>query len=197
MMEMTYKSDHQNSRITNHETTMSGQDIGDKHSCEPHREGVSAQVDYFSDVMVGDNSEQECLVQTTDPTGSRPKEKTTRFVYLLTFFSAIGGFLFGYDTGVVSGAMLQINRVFSLTTVWQELVVSVTIAGAALFAVVGGFSNDLLGRKPTILFASLVFTAGAAVLGAAFNVIMLLIGRIIVGFGIGKMWLWYLIHSNN
>ena len=46
------------------------------------------------------------------------------FVYGLTFLSAIGGFLFGYDTGVVSGAMIIIRQEFDLNSVWQELVVS-------------------------------------------------------------------------
>ncbi len=54
---------------------------------------------------------------------------TPPFVYILTFFSAIGGFLFGYDTGVISGAMISLRERFMLNSVWQEMVVSVTIAG--------------------------------------------------------------------
>ena len=62
---------------------------------------------------------------------------------------------------------------------------SVTIGAAAVFAVVGGYTNDWLGRKPTILLASFVFTTGAVLLGVALNREMLLAGRIIVGMGIG------------
>ena len=65
------------------------------------------------------------------------KVKTPPFVYLLTFFSAIGGFLFGYDTGVISGAMILLRDQFRLNSVWQEMVVSVTIGAAAVFALVG------------------------------------------------------------
>ena len=61
------------------------------------------------------------------------------FVYALTSLSAVGGFLFGYDTGVISGAMLLLKDSFHLNPVWQELVVSVTIAAAAVFAIVGGY----------------------------------------------------------
>ena len=63
---------------------------------------------------------------------------------------------------------------------------SVTIGAAAIFAVVGGYTNDWLGRKPTILLASFVFTTGAVLLGVAVNREMLLAGRIIVGMGIGR-----------
>lgn len=72
---------------------------------------------------------------------------TNNFLYSLTFFSVIGGFLFGYDTGVVSGAMLLINKGFNLHTIEQELVVTVTVAMAALFSIVGGFLNKQIGRR--------------------------------------------------
>lgn len=52
------------------------------------------------------------------------KVQTPRFIYILTFFAALGGFLFGYDTGVISGAMILLRNSFSLSSVWQELIVS-------------------------------------------------------------------------
>ena len=112
--------------------------------------------------------------------------KTPMFVYMLTLFSALGGFLFGYDTGVISGAMILLRDAFALSSVWQELVVSVTIAAAAVFALVGGFCNDRVGRRPVVLLASLVFTAGALCMALAPNRSLLLLGRIIVGAGIGR-----------
>lgn len=63
--------------------------------------------------------------------------KTPTFVYVLTFFSALGGFLFGYDTGVISGAILLLREQFDLNSVWQEMVVSLTIGAAAVFTLVG------------------------------------------------------------
>ena len=109
----------------------------------------------------------------------------TYYVYMLTLLSAIGGFLFGYDTGVIAGAMILLKREFALSTVWQEAIVSVTIAAAAIFALLGGFLTDFVGRKRTILSASVVFTIGAVVLGVANGKSALLVGRIIVGMGIG------------
>lgn len=112
-------------------------------------------------------------------------KETPWFVYILSFFSAIGGFLFGYDTGVVSGAMLLLKDKFQLTSLMQEVIVSVTIGFAFLFALAGGYLNDRFGRKLTTVIASVVFTVGAVVLAAAFNVAMLIIGRAILGMGIG------------
>lgn len=120
-----------------------------------------------------------------DEAGHNPTP-TPLFVYLLTGLSALGGFLFGYDTGVISGAMILLRETFPLSSVWQELIVGVTIAAAAVFALVGGFFNDRTGRKPVILLASLVFTAGALCMALASNRSLLLLGRIIVGAGIGK-----------
>ncbi|XP_045166344.1 proton myo-inositol cotransporter-like isoform X2 [Mercenaria mercenaria] len=115
-----------------------------------------------------------------------PKERSTPcFVLVLSFFSAIGGFLFGYDTGVVSGAMLLIKDRFQLTSIKEEVIVSVTIGFAFLFALVGGWLNDRFGRKMTTILASIVFTIGAVVLAAAYNFWMLVVGRAILGMGIG------------
>ena len=119
---------------------------------------------------------------------SKEHQKTSPlFIYVLSFFSAIGGFLFGYDTGVVSGAMLLLKDSFKLTSFMQEVIVSVTIGFAFLFSLIGGWMNDKFGRKLTTLTASIVFTLGAGVLAAAVNVWMLVVGRAILGMGIGKV----------
>lgn len=115
----------------------------------------------------------------------KSKKDTPSFIYVLTFLSTIGGFLFGYDTGVVSGAMILIRTHFVLDNAWHEAIVSVTIGAAWLFALVGGWLTDYMGRKPVILIASIVFTAGSVVMGLASSKELLLIGRIIVGVGIG------------
>ncbi|OCT87307.1 proton myo-inositol cotransporter [Xenopus laevis] len=113
------------------------------------------------------------------------QDVTPTFVYVVSVFSALGGFLFGYDTGVVSGAMLLLKREMNLSALWQELLVSSTVGAAALSALAGGGLNGVLGRRPCILMASLLFTAGAAILAAARDKETLLGGRVVVGLGIG------------
>uniref|UniRef100_A0A0L8HGE7 Major facilitator superfamily (MFS) profile domain-containing protein n=1 Tax=Octopus bimaculoides TaxID=37653 RepID=A0A0L8HGE7_OCTBM len=114
-----------------------------------------------------------------------PKKNSKKFVLVLTLFSAIGGFLFGYDTGVVSGALLLLKREFNLSVLEQEIFVSVTIACACLFSLFGGYLNDKVGRRWTTIIASVAFTSGALLLGLANGITLLMIGRAFLGFGIG------------
>ncbi|CAB1317019.1 unnamed protein product [Coregonus sp. 'balchen'] len=113
------------------------------------------------------------------------QDVTPAFVYVLAAFSALGGFLFGYDTGVISGAMLLLKREMNLSALWQEVLISSTVAAAALSALAGGFLNGVFGRRVCILLASCIFAAGGIVLSAAPNKEVLLVGRLIVGLGLG------------
>lgn len=114
------------------------------------------------------------------------QDVTPGFVYVLAAFSALGGFLFGYDTGVISGAMLLLKRELDLSALWQEVLISSTVAAAALSALLGGFLNGLFGRRVCILLASFFFTVGGIVLSTAPGKEALLAGRLIVGVGLGK-----------
>ncbi|KAJ3611927.1 hypothetical protein NHX12_020207 [Muraenolepis orangiensis] len=114
------------------------------------------------------------------------QDVTPAFVYVLAVFSALGGFLFGYDTGVISGAMLQLKRRMDLTTWWQEVLISSTVAAAALSALLGGVLNGVFGRRVCVLLASFSFAVGGVVLSAAPSKEVFLVGRIVVGVGLGK-----------
>jgi SP family galactose:H+ symporter-like MFS transporter len=107
------------------------------------------------------------------------------FVLVATVFAALGGLLFGYDTGVISGALIFIKSQFSLSVFHQELVVSVVLIGAAVAALGGGRLADAFGRRLMLLVTSLIFVAGAIVCAAAPSLNVLIAGRIIVGLGIG------------
>ena len=110
-------------------------------------------------------------------------DQVLRKMHFLTGMAAIGGFLFGYDTGVISGAMLPIRRAFDLTDWQQEVVVSSTVLSAFFSSLVGGSLNHAFGRRYCILMASGIFAAGSMILLVAWNYHTLVFGRIVVGIG--------------
>ena len=98
------------------------------------------------------------------------------YLYSLTAVASIGCFLFGYDTGVVSGAMALIRAAWNLNDVQHEAIVSSTTGLAAIGAMSSGTANRLFGRKPVLLAAAVVFTIGAVVMGIAQDFGQLLVG---------------------
>jgi sugar porter (SP) family MFS transporter len=108
-----------------------------------------------------------------------------RFVYTAAGIAALGGLLFGYDTGVISGAELFLKNDFVLSTFALELVVSGVLAGAAVGSFVGGRLADLHGRRRLLFATAVIFVIGAFVCAAALSPAMLVAGRLIVGLGIG------------
>ncbi|XP_010247407.1 PREDICTED: probable inositol transporter 2 [Nelumbo nucifera] len=110
------------------------------------------------------------------------------YVLRLAFSAGIGGLLFGYDTGVISGALLYIRDDFKSVdkkTVLQESIVSMAVAGAIIGAAIGGWMNDRFGRRTSILVADFLFFIGAVVMASAPNPALLIVGRIFVGLGVG------------
>lgn len=107
------------------------------------------------------------------------------FVYIAVGVAAIGGLLFGYDTGVISGTILFIQKQYGLSSTMEEVVVSSVLVGAIIGAVIGGALTDNYGRRKMIILAGIIFTISA--LGTAFSpsVTWLIAGRLISGIGIG------------
>ncbi|KAF9373975.1 myo-inositol transporter [Podila verticillata] len=119
--------------------------------------------------------------QYATPEDSSP----SRFLYLLITVLAIGGFLFGYDTGVIAGALLPIKEEFGLSSQQQEFVVGGTTLGAIIGGLLAGALSDIVGRKPVTLLSSIIFVVGAALMTFAHHYWLLLLGRVVVGVGVG------------
>ncbi|MGI8752249.1 MAG: sugar porter family MFS transporter [Acidimicrobiales bacterium] len=110
-----------------------------------------------------------------------------RAVVWTAAITALGGLLFGYDTGVVSGALLFLKDDFHhITSFQKELVTSLLLVGAAIGAIGAGRVADRIGRRPTILLTASIFVVG--VLGAAFSPVfgVLLAARIVIGLAVGS-----------
>lgn len=106
-------------------------------------------------------------------------------VYFVAGVAAIGGLLFGYDTGVISGALLFLKESFALNETTQEVAVSVVLVGAIIGSLGAGRVNDLFGRKITLLLLAVIFTLGAILTAISPNLPFFIACRILVGVGIG------------
>ncbi|HVT70041.1 MAG TPA: sugar porter family MFS transporter [Trebonia sp.] len=110
-----------------------------------------------------------------------------RHVAVSAAVTALGGLLFGYDTGVVSGALLFVKKDFGgLSNFQQELVTSLLLVGAVLGALGAGRLSDRIGRHKTVMITAVVFIVG--VLLAAFTPTypVLLVARIVIGLAVGS-----------
>ncbi len=118
-------------------------------------------------------------------TVSTPPGSAGGFVYVAAAFAGLGGLLFGYDTGVISGAELFLRKDFTLSSFALEVIVSGVLVGAAIGALGGGRLADLYGRRRLLIATAVIFAIGAVICAAASSPTVLIIGRIIVGLGIG------------
>jgi sugar porter (SP) family MFS transporter len=103
----------------------------------------------------------------------------------VALFSTFGGLLFGYDTGVISGAILFIKKDFDLSPFLQGAIVSALLLGAMFGAALAGPLSDRLGRRKLIIAAGTIFTAGAILAAFAPSVGVLLVARFILGIAVG------------
>jgi sugar porter (SP) family MFS transporter len=115
------------------------------------------------------------------------EQSIRRNVVLASGITALGGLLFGYDTGVVSGALLFLKDDFGgLTSFQQELVTSLLLVGAAVGALFAGRIADRIGRRRTVLGTALIFVVGVLLAAFAPTFAVLLTARIVIGLAVGS-----------
>jgi SP family galactose:H+ symporter-like MFS transporter len=109
----------------------------------------------------------------------------TRWLVVVLAVVIVAGGLFGYDQGVISGALPGIKADFSLSVLMVQVVTSWVTLGALVGSLAGGALSDQFGRRRTMLLAGALFTFGAAVQWSAPDAAILVVGRFIVGVGVG------------
>ncbi len=116
-------------------------------------------------------------------TNSHPT--TQGSVFLMAAVAALCGLLFGYDTGVISGALLFVKKDFSLSPFMQGVVTSAVLAGATLGAGFSGRLADRFGRRRMIIAVAVLFFISSLLTGLAPSIELLAVGRVMVGLAIG------------
>ena len=123
----------------------------------------------------------ECNIPSTD----RDEQVSTRYLYTIVLIAAVGGFLWGYDLSLISGAIIFLKEEFSLTPFWFGAVTASAVLGCPFGPLAGVWLADNLGRQRTLVLSaalSMVSTIGCAAAGSMTSVI---IWRFIGGMGVG------------
>ena len=145
-----------------------------------HKEGLQ----HLEDAAINGSIQEINL----DELNSIEQTKTGKFSWLVSITAAIGGMLFGYDTGIISAVLVYIHQDLgkTLTSQEKELITSITSGGAFIGAIFAGATADRYGRKVAIYVGCVLFTLGAIIQAASFSVIQMTVGRLVVGFGVGS-----------
>ena len=99
--------------------------------------------------------------------------------------ATLGGFMFGYDSGVINGTQSGLEQVFHLTKAQEGFAVSALLVGCALGAFSAGRLSDICGRRYLMVVAAFLFIVSALIAGAADSATLFIIARILGGIGVG------------
>ncbi|WP_030415393.1 sugar porter family MFS transporter [Streptomyces sp. NRRL S-1448] len=121
--------------------------------------------------------------------GQRPvvrDRNARRFIVGIAAIAALGGALFGYDTGVISGALPFMEAHFGLTSLGEGVITSALLIGAAFGSLIGGRMSDALGRRNALLWAGAVFIGGAVAVALSPTVPFMTVARFVLGLAVGS-----------
>ncbi|MEH2310725.1 MAG: sugar porter family MFS transporter [Nostoc sp.] len=113
------------------------------------------------------------------------RKSNTFYVILIAGAAALGGFLFGFDTAVINGAVLSLSKAFNTSSLQTGLAVSLALLGSAVGAFFAGQIADRYGRVKAMVVASVLFTISAIGSGFAFTIWDFIFWRVLGGIAIG------------
>ena len=115
----------------------------------------------------------------------RAPDRLTGSVVVVALVSAISGLLYGYDTGIISGALLQIGEDFDIGSGWEQVIAASILVGAVIGALTCSRLAEHRGRRGTLLLIGIVFVVGAVAAAVSPNPTTLSLSRLVLGFAVG------------
>ncbi|MFC6010925.1 sugar porter family MFS transporter [Nocardia lasii] len=143
---------------------------------------------------VEDDAGKAVVSPVTEPPAAAPPDSPERvamrarikkFVLTVVVIAALGGALFGYDTGVISGVLVYLTPDFGLSPTQVGVITSSLLIGAAIGSITGGWMADRWGRRATLLFAGGLFFVGAIAQALAPDATVMIITRLFLGIAVG------------
>lgn len=122
---------------------------------------------------------------SSERAASKTAGQLTGAVLIVALVPAISGTLYGYDTGIISGALLQITKDFGIAEGWTQVIVASILLGAVMGALVCSYLSESRGRKTTLVVLAAVFVVGSLWCSLSPNPVVLSLGRLVLGFAVG------------
>jgi sugar porter (SP) family MFS transporter len=117
--------------------------------------------------------------------GTATKGQLTGPVVVVAVVSAVSGMLYGYDTGIISGALLQITKEFGIAESWKQVIAASILLGAVVGALTCSWLSERRGRKGTLVLLAVVFVVGSLWCAFSPDPVLLSLGRLVLGFAVG------------
>ncbi len=128
-------------------------------------------------------ADQEQPAQNTSAAGHQ--ERLTGYIIVVALVSAVSGLLYGYDTGIISGALLKIGKEFDIGDGWKQVIAASILVGAVIGALSCSRLAERRGRRGTMLLVGIVFVVGALAASLSPNPVTLSLSRLVLGFAVG------------
>ncbi|WVO22870.1 uncharacterized protein IAS62_004213 [Cryptococcus decagattii] len=160
---------------------------GDKNqtSVKVSKEDSKVEIEHYESVSHIDNTYDGLIDENL--VRAENEDKVTPYFMFLILVAAIAGFLFGYDTGIIGAALPMVGTALghTLSATESEIITAGTTIGAIFGASILGAMADKLGRKWAMVISDIAFTAGAIIIAASFSVPQMIVGRLVLGVGVG------------